>query len=57
MVDDDGDVILILNSANVVANADTDTKICIGTAATQEPLTIRNRLGAQKNINLIIWYS
>lgn len=56
-VDDDGDVILVANSANVVANADTDTNLCIGTAATQEPLVIKNRLGATKNINLIIWYS
>lgn len=57
MVDDDGDVTLISNSANVVANADTDGKICLGIASPEEPLTIRNRLGAQKNINLIIWYS
>lgn len=55
-VDDDGDVTLISNSANVVANADIDGNLCIGTAV-QEPLVIRNRLGAQKNINLIIWYS
>lgn len=56
-VDDDGDVTLILNSANVVANADTDAKLVLGTAATQEPLVVRNRLGVTKNINLIIWYS
>lgn len=57
MVDDDGDVILIANSANVSANADNDGDLCIGTAATQEPLVIKNRLGATKNINLIMWYS
>jgi len=51
-----GTVTLISNSANVVANADTDAKLCIGTAATQEPLTIRNRLGNAKNINLVVWY-
>ena len=56
-VDNDGDVTLISNSANVVANADTEDKLCIGTAATQEGLVIRNRLAATKNINLIIWYS
>ena len=56
-VDDVGNVTLISNSANVVANADTDDKLCIGTAATQEGLVIRNRLAATKNINLIIWYS
>lgn len=55
--DNDGDVILVANSANVVANADTDTNLCIGTAATQEPLTIKNRLGATKNVNVMIWYS
>ena len=55
-VDDDGDVTLISNSANVVANADTDANLCIGTAATQEPLTIRNRLGAPLVVNLIVWY-
>ena len=56
-IDNDGDVTLISNSANVVANTDVDGKICLGTAGSQEPLQVRNRLGAQKNINLIIWYS
>lgn len=55
-VDDDGDVVLSDNSANVVANADTDTNLCIGTAATQEPLLIKNRLGAAKNLIIVIWY-
>lgn len=55
-IDDDGDVTLIANSANVVANADTDTNLCIGTAATQEPLTVRNRLGGALDVNLIMWY-
>jgi hypothetical protein len=59
LVDDDGDVTLLLNSDNVVAGADTDGKLCIGTAATQEPLLIKNRLGggASKNFNLILWYN
>ncbi len=56
-IDNDGDVTLISNSANVVANVDTDGNLVLGTAATQEPLQIRNRLGGVKNINLIIWYS
>lgn len=56
-IDNDGDVTLISNSANVLANADVDGKICVGTSAAEEPLVIKNRLGAQKNINLIIWYS
>ena len=43
-------------TANVVANADTDTKLCIGTAATQEPLLIKNRLGSQQSILVILEY-
>jgi len=57
-VDDDGDVTLSGEvSGNVVANADTDAKLCIGTAATQEPLVVKNRLGGAKNIFLVIWYN
>ncbi len=55
-VDNDGDVTLVGNSANVVANADTDAKLDIGTAATQEPLLIKNALGATKVINVMFWY-
>lgn len=57
LIDNDGDVTLLLNSANVVAGADTDDMLCIGTAATQEPLVIKNRLGASKNVNLMLWYN
>ena len=56
-VDDDGDVTLITNSANVVANADTDGKLCLGILSPEEPLTIKNALAATKNISLIIWYN
>jgi hypothetical protein len=56
-VDNDGDATLIFNSTNVVANADTDGKLCIGTATTQEPLRIKNRLGATKFIDLVIFYN
>jgi hypothetical protein len=56
-VDNDGDVTLVNNSTNVVANADTDDKLCIGTAAAQEPLQIKNRLNATKKIFLVIWYN
>lgn len=56
-IDDDGDVTLISNSANVVANADTDGKLCLGILSPEEPLTVKNALGTQKNINLIIWYN
>jgi hypothetical protein len=56
-IDNDGDVTLMNNSANVVANADTDDKLDIGTAAAQEPLQIKNRLNATKKIFLVIWYN
>lgn len=55
-IDATGTVVLTNNSTNVVANADTDVKLCVGTAGTQEPLTIKNRLGGTKNINLMMWY-
>lgn len=51
-----GTVVLLNNSANVVANADTDTNLCIGTAAAQEPLLVKNRLGSVKVINVMLWY-
>lgn len=56
-IDDDGDVTLVSATSNVVANADTDTNVCVGTAAAQEPLVIRNRLGATKHINLLVFYN
>ena len=56
VVDATGTVTLISNSASVVANADTDTNLCIGTAVTQEPLTIKNRLGGVKVVNILFWY-
>lgn len=55
-VDSTGTVTLVNNTATVVANADTDTKVCIGTAATQEPLVIKNRLGDVKVLNILFWY-
>lgn len=56
-IDNDGDVTLVNNSANVVANADNDAKLDLGTAAAQEPLQIKNRLGATKKIFIVIWYN
>ena len=56
-IDNDGDVTLVNNSTNVVANADTDDKLDIGTGAAQEPLQIKNRLNATKKIFLVIWYN
>jgi hypothetical protein len=55
-IDNDGDVTLLNSTANVVANANTDANLCIGTAATQEPLLIRNRLGVPYVINLVLFY-
>lgn len=55
-VDSTGTVTLINNAGSVVANADTDANLCIGTAATQEPLLIKNRLGATKVVNVILFY-
>jgi hypothetical protein len=55
IVDADGTVTLISNSTNVVANADTDAKICIGSDA-YEPIHIKNRLGGPKNFNVVFWY-
>ena len=56
-VDNDGDVVLINNSTNVVANADTDGNLCVGTAAAQEPLQIKNRLGSSLNLFVVMWYN
>jgi hypothetical protein len=50
-----GSVTLINNSANVVANADTDVKLCIGTG-TANPIVLKNRLGSSKDMFVIIWY-
>lgn len=47
-----GNVSLIAASTNIVANSDTDGKLCIGTAASQEPLVIKNRLGVSRHITL-----
>jgi hypothetical protein len=52
-----GTVTLISNSVNVVANADTDAKFCLGTAGAQEPLTVKLRLNVGTlNVNLVMWY-
>jgi hypothetical protein len=56
-IDNDGDAVLINNSTNVVANADTDGNLCVGTAAAQEPLQIKNRLGSSLNLFIVMWYN
>ena len=52
----DGTVNLIMGSANVVANVDTDTKVCLGTSVAS-PVVIKNRLGATKATMLQLWYN
>ena len=52
----DGTVNLIIASANVVANVDTDTKFCIGTSVAS-PCVIKNRLGSVKSVMLQLWYN
>lgn len=56
-IDSTGTAALIRGTANVVVNADTDTKLCIGTAAAQNPMTLRNRLGGPKTIMAKLWYN
>ncbi len=51
-----GTVTSISVSADVALNADTDTKLCLGTAGAQEPLQIKNRLGATHVLNIVVWY-
>ena len=55
--DSDGNIIIIHAMVdNVVSNADTDDKICIGTGVAN-PVIIKNRLGGAMNIMIIFWYS
>ena len=55
-IDSTGTCQIIRGSANVIVNADTDTKVCLGTSAAQNPLTIKNRLGGVKNIMITLMY-
>jgi len=57
VVDNDGDVAIIFNSGDVVVNQDTDAYLCLGTAAAQEPLTIKNRLGSSYQITCFFWHN
>lgn len=53
----DGTVTLLTDtSSDVTKNADTDGKLCIGTAATQNPLQIKNGLGNAYDVNYFIVY-
>lgn len=55
-VDASGNVLLWSASDNVVNNADTDGKICIGTSVAN-PVVIKNRLGATKTFIVSFWYN
>jgi hypothetical protein len=52
----DGTVNLIMASSNIVANANTDGKFCIGTGVAS-PCVIKNRLGVVKSVLLQFWYN
>ena len=55
-VKSDGTVNLIMASANVVANVDTDGKFCVGTSVAS-PCVIKNRLGGTKAVMLQAGYN
>lgn len=53
-----GTAVIIRGTANVVVNADTDDKLCIGTAAGQNPIIVKNRLGgANHKVAIELWYN
>lgn len=57
MIDSTGTVTPQVDSGNCVYNIDTDVKLCIGTAAAQNPLIIKYRLGsAVANIMITMMY-
>lgn len=56
-VDSTGNAVVIRGTADVVVNADTDAKLCIGTAAAQNPLTVKNRLGGTKTVMVSFFYN
>ena len=56
-IDSTGTCQIIRGTANMVINADTDTAFCLGTAAAQNPMTFRNRLGGARNVMINLWYA
>jgi len=52
----DGTASLISETVSIVANADTDDKFCIGTSVAS-PVIIKNRLGSNYNVNLMLFYN
>ena len=56
-IDSTGDAALIRATANVIVGADTDGKVCIGTADNQNPMSIKNRLGGARNVMIVVdWH-
>ena len=56
-IDSTGTAQIIRGSALVTINADTDLYLCIGTAAAQNPMTVKNRLGGTKLVMINLWYA
>lgn len=56
IADSTGTVTLQIKGGSVVANADTDANLCIGTAVAN-PLTVKNRLGGAKTVTIVVWYN
>ncbi len=53
-----GGVILVGNTADIVANADTDGKFCINIAGDPaEPVYLKNRLGSATQVSYVFWYN
>ena len=51
-----GAVTLVSNTSDVVANADTDARLDIGITNPDNPIEIKNRLGASYDVNYFIVY-
>jgi hypothetical protein len=51
-----GAVTLVSNTSDVVANADTDARLDIGITNPDNPIEIKNRLGATYDVNYFIVY-
>jgi hypothetical protein len=53
-IDNTGAVNLLLASASITINADTDAKFCLGTSVAN-PVIVKNRLGSSKAVLLLLW--
>ena len=56
-IDSTGMVVIIRGTVAVVTNENTDNKLCIGTTASQNSMTIKNRLGGTKTVMITLWYN